>query len=167
MSAESGATTPLQIYAERFPSLTFTQPEAGVLEIIISNPKHLNAADARMHRDLASVWREIDLDDSVRAVLVRGDGDHFSSGGDFSLIEAMFSDEATLIRVWSVNAESVRHLAPIKYLLGLPRRMPTAPNVALPLHPNNSILARCVRSELRMEAVLFDCRSVLSLSYAQ
>jgi len=42
-------------YEERFPSLTFAQPESGVLEIIISNPRHLNAADAGMHRDLASV----------------------------------------------------------------------------------------------------------------
>jgi enoyl-CoA hydratase len=56
------------------------------------------------------VWREIDLDDSVRAVLVRGDGDHFSSGGDFSLIEQMISDEATLIRVWKEASDLVYNL---------------------------------------------------------
>jgi enoyl-CoA hydratase len=110
MSAESVATIALQTYKERFPSLTFTQPEAGVLEIVISNPKHLNAADASMHRDLAAVWREIDTDDPVRAVLIRGDGDHFSSGGDFSLIEKMISDEATLIRVWKEASDLVYNL---------------------------------------------------------
>lgn len=110
MSTQSTATIPLQTYTERFAHLTFAQPEPGVLEIIISNPKHLNAADAHMHRDLASVWREIDLDDSVRAVLVRGDGEHFSSGGDFSLIEQMISDEATLIRVWKEASDLVYNL---------------------------------------------------------
>jgi enoyl-CoA hydratase len=110
MSAQAFTPIPLQTYAERLPHLTFAQPEAGVLEIIISNPKRLNAADAHMHRDLANVWREIDMDDSVRAVLVRGDGDHFSSGGDFSLIEQMITDEATLIRVWKEASDLVYNL---------------------------------------------------------
>ena len=75
MSAEATATIPLQTYTERFPHLGFTEPGPGVLEIVISNPARLNAADAHMHRDLALVWREIDLDDSVGAVLVRGDAE--------------------------------------------------------------------------------------------
>ena len=94
------STISLQTYEGRFPSLAFSEPEAGVLEIVISNPKHMNAADARMHRELASVWRDIDVDDAVSVVLIRGDGDHFSSGGDFSLIEQMIADDATLVRVW-------------------------------------------------------------------
>ena len=110
MSVEPAATIALQTYKERFASLSFVQPEAGILEIVISNPKHLNAADARMHRDLASVWREIDVDDAVSAVLVRGDGDHFSSGGDFSLIEKMIADDATLIRVWKEASDLVYNL---------------------------------------------------------
>jgi enoyl-CoA hydratase len=63
-----------------------------------------------MHRDLAGVWRAIDQDDSVSVVLVRGDGDHFSSGGDFSLIEKMITDEATLIRVWKEASDLVYNL---------------------------------------------------------
>src|SRR6266404_2191709 len=110
MPVEPAAIIALQRYQEHFSSLAFAQPEAGVLEVIISNPKRLNAADAHMHRDLALVWREIDLDDSVGAVLVRGDGDHFSSGGDFSLIEQMISDEATLIRVWKEASDLVYNL---------------------------------------------------------
>jgi enoyl-CoA hydratase len=100
----------LQDYTENFPSLTFTEPVTGVLEIVISNPKRLNAADASMHRDLASVWRTIDQDEAVRSVLVRGDGEHFSSGGDFSLIEQMIADEATLIRVWKEASDLVYNL---------------------------------------------------------
>jgi enoyl-CoA hydratase len=100
----------LETYQSRFPSLQFLEPDRGILEIVISNPKRLNAADEQMHRDLATVWRHIDADESVRVVLVRGDGDHFSSGGDFSLIEKMISDDATLVRVWKEAGDLVYNL---------------------------------------------------------
>jgi enoyl-CoA hydratase len=100
----------LEKYTQSFASLSFAEPAPGVLEIIISNPKRLNAADADMHGDLASVWQTIDKDDAVRAVLVRGDGVHFSSGGDFSLIEKMIADDATLIRVWKEAGDLVYNL---------------------------------------------------------
>jgi enoyl-CoA hydratase len=97
-------------YAADFGSLVFTEPEPGILEIVLSNPARLNAADERMHRDLALVWRSIDVDDEVRAVLVRGAGEHFSSGGDFSMIEHMIADEATLVRVWKEASDLVYNL---------------------------------------------------------
>jgi enoyl-CoA hydratase len=94
---------PLRIDPERyvrdFPSLRFAVPEPGVLEIVLGNEARLNAASESMHRDLAGVWRALDLDESVRAVLVRGAGAHFSAGGDFAMIEHMLEDEATLLRV--------------------------------------------------------------------
>src|SRR3569833_3930466 len=103
-------TISLQGYQARYTSLTFLEPEAGILEIVISNPRHLNAADASMHRELASVWRDIDVDDTVKVVLIRGEGDHFSAGGDFSLIEQMIADDATLVRVWKEASDLVYNL---------------------------------------------------------
>src|ERR1700761_9620087 len=100
----------LQTYQAPHASLSFSEPEAGILEIVISNPRHLNAADAAMHRELASVWRDIDVDDAVKVVLVRGEGEHFSSGGDFSLIEDMIADDATLVRVWKEASDLVYNL---------------------------------------------------------
>jgi enoyl-CoA hydratase len=97
-------------YAREFPSLTFLAPEAGILELVISNPARLNAATEAMHRDLALVWRAIDLDPAVRVVLVRGEGAHFSSGGDFAMIDRMISDEATLMRVWKEAGDLVYNL---------------------------------------------------------
>jgi len=85
-------------YAQ-FDSLEFETPAAGVLRIVMRASGRLNAANAAMHRDLASVWPEIDRDPQVRAVIVRGAGDAFSSGGDFDLIEEMAGDYATRIRV--------------------------------------------------------------------
>ena len=86
-------------YAAAHPSLSFDQPGAGVLRIVLDRPDRLNAVDAAMHRDLSKVWLTIDQDPEVRAVIVRGAGDAFSSGGDLDLVEAMTEDFATRIQV--------------------------------------------------------------------
>lgn len=80
--------------------LKFARPYEGVLEVILSNPGRLNAADSQMHRELANVWRDIDADETIGAVLVRGEGGAFSSGGDFEMIEEMIGDYQVLLRVW-------------------------------------------------------------------
>lgn len=97
-------------YAREFPSLQFLAPEAGILELVISNKGRLNAATEAMHRDLALVWRSVDTDDAVRVVVVRGEGSNFSSGGDFDMIGRMIDDEATLIRVWKEASDLVYNL---------------------------------------------------------
>ena len=97
-------------FAHAFPSLKFLAPERGILELVIANPGRLNAATEDMHRDLAGVWRAIDVDDEVRVVIVRGEGANFSSGGDFGMIDRMIADEATLIRVWKEAGDLVYNL---------------------------------------------------------
>jgi enoyl-CoA hydratase len=82
-----------------FPSLKFEQPEPGILRLIMSAPGKLNAADAQMHRDLATVWDEIDRDPETRVVIVEGEGKAFSAGGDLDLVQSMADDFAVRIRV--------------------------------------------------------------------
>ncbi|MBX3703885.1 MAG: enoyl-CoA hydratase/isomerase family protein [Steroidobacteraceae bacterium] len=105
-------TSPIALEALRagFPGLSFETPAAGVLEIIIANEGRQNSATEAMHTDLARVWRAVDDDAAVRAVLVRGAGEHFSSGGDFALIERMIEDQATLLRVWREASDLVYNL---------------------------------------------------------
>ncbi len=100
----------LDRYRGDFASLAFAVPSDGVLEVIIANEGRQNSATEAMHRDLANVWRAIDADTGVRAVLVRGEGEHFSSGGDFAMIERMIEDEATLLRVWREASDLVYNL---------------------------------------------------------
>jgi enoyl-CoA hydratase len=97
-------------YGREFPSLQFAAPESGILELVIANKGRLNAATEAMHRDLAQVWRSIDIDEAVRVVVVRGEGANFSSGGDFDMIERMIEDEATLLRVWKEASDLVYNL---------------------------------------------------------
>lgn len=82
-----------------FASLQFARPADGVLEIVMSAPGRLNAAGPEMHRDLAAVWQTVDRDPDTRAVMVRGEGRAFSSGGDLDLVADMTEDFATRIRV--------------------------------------------------------------------
>jgi enoyl-CoA hydratase len=97
-------------YVREFSSLQFHAPEDGILEIVISNPGRMNSATEAMHSDLALVWRAVDADDEVRVVIVRGDGEHFSSGGDFGMIDRMIADQATLIRIWKEASDLVYNL---------------------------------------------------------
>ena len=103
-------TIDLARYGRDFSSLQFAAPESGILELVIANKGRLNAATEAMHRDLAQVWRSIDIDDAVRVVVVRGEGANFSSGGDFDMIERMIEDEATLLRVWKEASDLVYNL---------------------------------------------------------
>jgi enoyl-CoA hydratase len=84
---------------DQFDGLHFERPAAGVLRVVMSSPGRLNAADAAMHRDLVDVWRAIDADPEVRAVVVRGEGEVFSAGGDLDLVAEMADDYTTRVRV--------------------------------------------------------------------
>jgi len=97
-------------YKKNFPSLRFSTPSKKILEITLEAKEKLNAADAGMHRDLAYVWRDIDLDDSINAVLVKGSGKGFSAGGDFELIESMIENDDTLTRLWKEARDLVYNL---------------------------------------------------------
>src|SRR5258707_8027925 len=104
------AAIDLARYAKDFPSLQFFSEGAGILELVMSNQGRLKAATEAMPRDPALVWRTIDTDDAVRAVVIRGEGSNFSSGGDFDMIDRMIDDEATLIRVWKEASDLVYNL---------------------------------------------------------
>ncbi len=97
-------------YQTRFPALSFEDLGDGILQLVLKQDKNLNAADANMHRDIAYVWQAIDADSAISAVLVKGAGKAFSSGGDFSLIEDMIANDETLARVWKEARDLVYNL---------------------------------------------------------
>src|SRR3990172_9433420 len=83
-----------------FSSLVFDRPRERVLRITMDRPERLNAADQEMHRQLADVWRTVDSDPSVNAVILRGAGAGFSAGGDLDLVRDMADDFEVRARVW-------------------------------------------------------------------
>jgi enoyl-CoA hydratase len=103
-------TIDLDAYLNAFPSLHFCVVNDGVLEVVLGTTERHNALDAEGHRDLSRVWLTIDADADVRSVLVRGAGNHFSAGGDFSLIQRILADDETLVRVWKEASDLVYNL---------------------------------------------------------
>ena len=82
----------------RYTRLKFERPAVGVLRIVMSNPGKLNATDAIMHRELAEVWRDVDADPDTRCAILTGEGDTFSAGGDFDMIQGIVDDFEVRVR---------------------------------------------------------------------
>ncbi|MBF6074225.1 enoyl-CoA hydratase/isomerase family protein [Nocardia beijingensis] len=95
---------------EEFSALRVDRPAEGVLRIVLDGP-NLNAVGAEAHRHLADIWPVVALDESVRAVLIRGAGDRaFSAGGSFDLIDDMIGDYASRTRVMREARDLVRNI---------------------------------------------------------
>lgn len=92
-----------------FPSLRCEPADNGVLTLVLDAPG-LNSVGPQMHRDLADIWPVIDRDPAVRAVLVRGEGTAFSSGGSFDLIAETIGDYEGRIRIMREARDLVLNL---------------------------------------------------------
>ena len=84
----------------RYERLQFDRPHPRVLRLTMSNPGRLNSADEKMHGELATIWRDIDADESVSAAILTGAGRAFSAGGDFDMIQKIIDDFPTRARNW-------------------------------------------------------------------
>ncbi|GLZ10957.1 enoyl-CoA hydratase [Actinomadura sp. NBRC 104425] len=72
--------------------LRFERHENGVLLITLDRPDKYNAADERMHTEMARVWRDVSADPQTRVAVVTGAGRAFSAGGDLAMVERMAGD---------------------------------------------------------------------------
>jgi enoyl-CoA hydratase len=70
-----------------YPGLRFERRDHGVLWMTIDRPEAMNATTAEMHRGLSRVWDDINDDPETRVVVVTGEGEAFSAGGDIDWIE--------------------------------------------------------------------------------
>ncbi len=105
MPADAPAPDP---YA-RYTRLKFDRPHPRVLRVTMDNGK-MNAADRTMHGELAAIWRDVDADPTVNAVILTGAGTMFSAGGDFAMIDEMVADYDTRMRVWKEARDIVYNL---------------------------------------------------------
>jgi enoyl-CoA hydratase len=90
--------------------LRFDRPYRGVLRICIENPDANNSIDDIMHPELVRVWKEIDEDESVLAVILTGAGKTFCTGGNFQSIERMVGDFDHRILNWKQSKDVVYNM---------------------------------------------------------
>lgn len=90
--------------------LIFTDRGNGVLQFTLNRPEVLNATNDALHRSLATIWPDLDADESVRVVLVDGAGRGFSAGGDLEMVVRMAEDPDTRRRVMGEARDLVRNM---------------------------------------------------------
>jgi enoyl-CoA hydratase len=83
-----------------YEGLALKRHDHGILEIVMGASRSANGklstADHRMHRELSTIWNDIDQDPEVRVAIIRGEGKGFSAGGDLGLAR----DFNVRSRVW-------------------------------------------------------------------
>lgn len=66
----------------RYERLAFDWPHPRVIRITMKSPLKMGAMDALLHKEVSEIWRDVDDDNDVSAVIFTGDGRNFSAGGD-------------------------------------------------------------------------------------
>ena len=94
----------------RYKGLKFAHPSPRVLEIILDTPGRLNALDPVKHRELGDIWKDIDADPDISAVLLRGEGGNLSAGGDLAVVEQSLTDWNTRMAVWKEARDIVYNI---------------------------------------------------------
>ncbi|MGH3342053.1 MAG: enoyl-CoA hydratase/isomerase family protein [Carbonactinosporaceae bacterium] len=56
--------------------------EGRVVNLTLTRPERMNAVTWQMRRRMEQRFAEIDADDGVQVVVIRGEGEHFTPGGD-------------------------------------------------------------------------------------
>ena len=64
----------------------------GVLRVAFNRPEQRNAMNDAVHRQISDIWRDIDSDEDVRAVLVSAEGSDFCVGGELEMVVGMLED---------------------------------------------------------------------------
>jgi enoyl-CoA hydratase len=98
--------------SSRYPdyaNLKLDWPADHVLRITLSRGK-VNSMDYDLHHDIAQIWRIIDRDPEVNAVIVTGAGSYFSAGGDFGTDGRMPNDYNLMIEMVKDARELVENM---------------------------------------------------------
>lgn len=89
--------------ANRYAAYTRLQldyPAKRVLRLTFNRPETYNSVDAETHTQLTHIWRDVNEDPDISAVIVTGAGKAFSAGGDFELIKRILDDPVARMATW-------------------------------------------------------------------
>jgi len=93
-----------------YKKLKIDYPADRVLRITFSDPKTFNSVDAATHTEMTDIWRDIDADPDINAVLVTGEGKAFSAGGNFDFVESMAGNHHELMKTWKEAKDLVYNI---------------------------------------------------------
>lgn len=87
--------------------LKLDYPAKRVLRITFDRPETYNSVDAQTHTQLTNIWRDINDDQDISAVIVTGAGKAFSAGGDFELVKSIIDDPVARMATWKEGKDLV------------------------------------------------------------
>jgi enoyl-CoA hydratase len=103
----SSALSTLSGYEEFAPWL-LVEKTGAVHVVSINRPDALNAVNEELHHAFAGIWRALETDEDVRAVVTTGVGKAFSAGGDMVMFGRLIDDpEARAFQI--AEARTVFH----------------------------------------------------------
>ena len=83
-----------------YTKLKLDYPSKRILRITFDRPETYNSVDAETHTQLTHIWRDINDDPDINAVIVTGAGKAFSAGGDFELIKSILDNPVARMSTW-------------------------------------------------------------------
>ncbi len=93
-----------------YTKLDIDSPAERVLRVKFNRPETYNSVDEETHTQITDIWRDIDRDPDINAVMVTGEGKAFSSGGDFGLIEHMTGNHHAIMKTWKEAKDLVYNI---------------------------------------------------------
>ena len=100
----------MELDTSKYTQLKLDRPADRVLRITFDRPETYNSLDETGHRELAYIWRDIDMDPSINAAILTGAGRAFSSGGDFGMIAGMLDDYDKRANAWKEARDLVYNI---------------------------------------------------------
>jgi enoyl-CoA hydratase len=83
--ARKSAPRPISRYYFRMPGQVLVHRSDSIATVTLSHPGRLNAMTLNMWRDLGRVFGELSEDETLRCIVLRGDGDRaFAAGADIA-----------------------------------------------------------------------------------
>lgn len=87
------------LHYDDYQHILFERREPNILWCTLNRPKVLNAANARLHTEFVELWRTVDADPTVNAVVVTGAGRAFSAGGDLDMVVGAHRNYEEVVRI--------------------------------------------------------------------
>jgi len=100
--------TPAECSA-KYHDLKVEVDQRGIALVTLSRPP-VNSVTMRMHKELASIWVDLDADPKVKVIMVTGNGRAFSAGGDFEMMDYMMKNSENLYEVFRDTKDLVHNM---------------------------------------------------------
>ena len=92
------------------PDAVRVEADGPVRTVHLARPEQLNAVNDELHLGLMRVFPQLTADRDARVAVITGEGQAFSAGGDFDLLDRMARDRAVRDREITVGRELVLNM---------------------------------------------------------